>query len=162
MPAFGDGARLLVTGSTHDAWGYRRTTSAQAQEQLVERFVNKILRHREEIDRTHTHLCSEEELNVLLIAYGFTARSALGAVRMARQAGSKAGLLRLTTLWPFPETVVQEMAARASLVLVPEMNRGQVLREVQRLVPRAVGYHRTDGELITAGEIWRALREAQA
>ncbi len=162
MPAFGEGARLLVTGSTHDAWGYRRTTSAQAQEQLVERFVNKILQHRDQVDRTHTHFCNEDELDVLMVAYGFTARSALGAVRLAREAGIKAGLLRLTTLWPFPEAIVQGMATRAPLILVPEMNRGQVLREIQRLAPHAVGHHRTDGELITAGGIWAAVQEALA
>lgn len=158
MPAFGEGARLLVTGSTHDAWGYRRTSSPEAQRQLVERLVTKILNHRVEIQRTHTHYCDESTLDVLLIAYGFTARSALGAIRLARETGIKAGLLRLTTLWPFPEDVVRELGARASHVLVPEMNRGQMLREVQRVVPHAVGYHRTDGEVITAPEIWAAMQ----
>ncbi len=160
MPAFGDGAKLLVTGSTHDAWGYRRTTNSQVQARLVERLVGKIRNHLDEIQRTHTHFCEDKELQVLLVAYGFTARSALGAVRLAREAGVKAGLLRLTTLWPFPEEAVKEMAGRASLILVPEMNRGQVLREVQRLVPGALGFHKTNGELITAGEIWAALQEA--
>ena len=159
MPAFGEGARLLVTGSTHDAWGYRRTSSSQAQATLVERLVDKILNHRGEIERTYAYHCDEDELDVLLIAYGFTARSALGAVRQARAAGVKAGLLRLTTLWPFPESVVAAMGKRARLVIVPEMNRGQMLREVQRVVPQAVGYHRTDGEVITMPEIWAAMRK---
>ena len=162
MPAFGEGARLLVTGSTHDAWGYRRTTDSQVQEQLVERLVGKILNHRDEIRRTYTHCCAEENLGVLLVAYGFTARSALGAVRLAREAGIKAGLLRLTTLWPFPDDVVKAAAARASRILVPEMNRGQVLRQVQRVAPHANGYHKTNGELITAREIWAAVQEELA
>jgi 2-oxoglutarate ferredoxin oxidoreductase subunit alpha len=157
MPAFGDDARLLVTGSTHDAWGYRRTTSAQAQAELVERLVSKVLNHRDEIERTHTHFCEDEDLEVLLIAYGFTARSALGAVRLARDAGVKAGLLCLTTLWPFPEGTVRSLAGRARQVLVPEMNRGQMLREVQRVAPQAVGYNKTDGEVISAKEIWAML-----
>ena len=157
MPAFGDGARLLVTGSTHDAWGYRRTTSAQAQAQLVERLVSKVLNHCDEIERTHTHFCEDKDLDMLLIAYGFTGRSALGAVRLAREAGVKAGLLCLTTLWPFPEGTVRRLAERARLILVPEMNRGQMLREVQRVAPQAVGYHKTDGEVISAQELWAAL-----
>lgn len=161
MPAFGEGARLLVTGSTHDAWGYRRTTDSQVQEQLVERLVGKILNHRDEIERTFTHFC-EDPLDVLLVAYGFTARSALGAVRLARGAGVKAGLLRLTTLWPFPDDVVKGVGAREPLILVPEMNRGQVLRQVQRVVPHAIGYHKTNGELITAREIWAAVQEELA
>lgn len=160
MPAFGDGARLLVTGSTHDAWGYRRTTDSQVQAQLVERLVAKIRSHLGDIECTHTHFCKDDDLQVLLVAYGFTARSALGAVRLAREAGVKAGLLRLTTLWPFPEEAVRDMAGRAAMILVPEMNRGQVLREVQRLVPHALGFHKTNGELITAGEIWAAVQEA--
>jgi 2-oxoglutarate ferredoxin oxidoreductase subunit alpha len=162
MPAFGEGARLLVTGSTHDAWGYRRTSSPQAQETLVGRLVDKILNHRGEIERTYTHHCDEDELDILLIAFGFTARSALGAVRQARAAGVKAGLLRLTTVWPFPESVVAAMGQRARRVLVPEMNRGQMLREVQRAIPGAVGYHRTDGEVITAPEIWAAIQRELA
>lgn len=159
MPALGDGARLLVTGSTHDAWGYRRTTSAAAQEQLVDRFVSKILKHLDEIERTHVHLCDEDELDVLLVAYGFTARSALGAVRLAREAGVRAGLLRPTTLWPFPDQAVRDMTARAALTLVAEMNRGQVLRQVQRLAPAARGVQKTDGEVITANEIWGTIQK---
>ncbi len=160
MPAFGDGARLLVTGSTHDKWGYRRTTDSHVQAKLVKRLVAKIGNHLDEIQRTYTHVCEDKDLQVLLVAYGFTARSALGAVQLAREAGVKAGLLRLTTLWPFPEDAVREMAGRASSILVPEMNRGQVLREVQRLVPGALGFHKTNGELITTGEIWAAMQEA--
>jgi len=162
MPAFGEGARLLVTGSTHDAWGYRRTSSPQAQEQLVERLVGKIANHRDEIERTHAHFYDEERLDILLVAYGFTARSALGAVRLACAAKVKAGLLRLTTLWPFPDEVVKQAGARARLVMVPEMNRGQVLREVQRVTPQAMGYHRTDGEVITSLEIWAAMQKELA
>jgi len=162
MPAFGEGARLLITGSTHDAWGYRRTTSSQVQEQLVERLANKILNHRDEVERTYTHSCDEDELDILLISFGFTARSALRAVRLARAAGIQAGLLRLTTLWPFPGETVRQLTARARRVMVPEMNRGQMLREVQRVAPHAVGYNRTDGEVITAREIWAAVQRELA
>lgn len=159
MPAFGDGARLLVTGSTHDAWGYRRTSSAEVQSALIERLTSKVLNHTEEIERAHCHCCDETELEILLIAYGFSARSALGAVRQARAEGIKAGLLRLTTLWPFPAEVVRSIGAKARVVMVPEMNRGQLLREVQRAVPSALGYHRTDGEAITMPEILAALKK---
>lgn len=158
MPAFGEGARLLVTGSTHDAWGYRRTTSPQAQERLVKRLASKILKHCDEIEQTYTHLCGDDDLDFLLVSFGFTARSALGAVRLGRAAGVQAGLLRLTTVWPFPDETVRQLTARARRVMVPEMNRGQMLREVQRVAPQAVGYNRTDGEVISAAEIWDAMR----
>lgn len=162
MPAFGDGASLLVTGSTHDAWGYRRTTSSQAQEQLVTRLVSKILNHREEIERTFPYLCDDQDLDILLVAYGFTARSALAAARLARKAGVRVGLLRLTTLWPFPDETMRQAVARAARVLVPELNRGQVLREVQRIAPGARGYHKTNGEVMAPGEIWVAIQQEVA
>jgi len=157
MPAFGEGARLLVTGSTHDAWGYRRTASPEAQERLVERLTSKITNHRDEIIRTHTYLCDDDP-QVLVVAFGFTARSALGAIRLARAAGIKAGLLRLATLWPFPQDAVKRTLPQTKLVIVPEMNRGQVLREVQRIVPGAIGHNKTNGEVITPLEIWQAMQ----
>ncbi len=165
MPRFGDGQKLMVTGSTHDAQGYRRTADAEAQATLVGRLVDKIALHQDEIARTETLLCEKETLDVLLIAYGFTARSAYHAARILREErGLEVGLLRLVTLWPFPEQVVGQMARRARLVVVPEMNRGQLLREVQRATgvgydaaESAVGYHRTDGEVIEPGEIVEAV-----
>ena len=161
MPAFGEGARLLVTGSTHDAWGYRRTADPKAQQQLVERLTSKITNHRDEIIRTRSYLCDDEP-EVLVVAFGFTARSALAAVRMARAAGIKAGLLRLATLWPFPEEAIADALPQQGLVLVPEMNRGQVLREVQRVAPAATGYNKTNGEVIAPLEILRAIHRELA
>ena len=158
MPSFGEGEQLLVTGSTHNARGYRRTSEKEAQGELVERLGRKISSHRREIIRTEALLTDGEELDVLLIAFGFTARSAYRAAQELRREGLRAGLLRLATLWPFAEEAVREMASRARRVLVSEMNRGQVLREVQRLVPEARGYHRTDGEVITPGEIIAAAK----
>lgn len=158
MPIFGMGEQLLVTGSTHDARGYRRTDEADAQAALVARFVSKIADHRDEIVRTETLLCDEDELDTLLIAYGFTARSAYRAAQELRREGRRVGLLRLGTLWPFADDAVRQMTARARRVLVPEMNRGQVLREVQRLAPAARGYHKTDGEVIAPREIVAAVQ----
>lgn len=162
MPAFGQGQKLLVTGSTHDAWGYRRTSSAAAQATLVERLVHKIEAHRDGISRTFTYHCDDQPLDTLLIAYGFTARSALRATAQARRRGQRVGLLRLATLWPFPRRAVAACAAGARQVVVAEMNRGQILREVQRIVPEARGYQRTDGEVIAPDEIVAALESGGA
>jgi len=159
MPAFGQGHKLLVTGSTHDEWGYRRTSSAQAQEKLVTRLSTKVTNHLDEIIEVEEWFCDEDELDILVVAFGFTARSAWRAVKVARQEGKRAGLLRLKTIWPFPEEAVRQLALRSRAVLVPEMNRGQVLREVQRIVPQAQGYNKTDGEVIAPAEIWQAIQE---
>jgi 2-oxoglutarate ferredoxin oxidoreductase subunit alpha len=156
MPAFGEGHELLITGSTHDEWGYRRTDDPEAQARLVERLSSKITNHLDEIGEVEEYFC-DGGLNLLVIAYGFTARSALEAVKMARQEGMRIGFLRLKTLWPFPEPFVRELAQRSREVLVAEMNRGQMLREVQRIVPQARGYQKTDGEVIRPIEILKKL-----
>ncbi|MBC7237114.1 MAG: 2-oxoacid:acceptor oxidoreductase subunit alpha [Chloroflexi bacterium] len=158
MPSFGQGQKLLVTGSTHDAYGYRRTADSKAQATLVQRLVDKITTQKAEIEHYERLLCDDAQLDVLLIAYGFTARSAYRAALDLRAEGVRAGLLRLVTLWPFAEEAVRDIAARARFVLVPEMNRGQLLREVQRVAPIARGYHRTDGEVIEPGEIVAAVK----
>jgi 2-oxoglutarate ferredoxin oxidoreductase subunit alpha len=160
MPAFGDGAKLMVTGSTHDAWGYRRTDSSEAQAELVRRLCAKITENRHLIIRTEALLCEEDSLDALIVAYGSTARSAYRAALDLRREGLTVGLLRLATLWPFADEALRRLARRARRVVVPEMNRGQMLREVQRIAPDALGYHRVDGEVIVPGEIAEAIREA--
>jgi len=158
MPAFGDGEKLLVTGSTHNEWGYRRTSSAEAQERLVSRLTDKITNHLDEIVETEEHFCDQGELEVLVVAYGFTARGALRAVRMAREEGVRVGLLRLKTIWPFPADAVRELGQRSKRVLVPEMNRGQIAHEVERIVSKVESYAKTNGEVITPGEILARIR----
>jgi len=159
MPPFGSGDKLLITGSTHDEWGYRRTSSPEAQADLTKHLRSKILSHASEIIETETLYCDEEHLDALLIAYGFSARSALGAVAIARRDGIRVGLLRLKTLWPFADHAIREIAQHSTHILVPEMNQGQVLREVQRIAPRAQGYNKTNGEVIKPQEIAEALKE---
>ena len=160
MPAFGDGERLLVTGSTHDARGYRRTSEADAQAMLVEHLTRKVLDHRDAYARVERLLMGDdEELDVLFISFGFSARSAYRAAQTLRTEGCRAGLLRLCTLWPFDDQAVRAATAKARRILVPEMNRGQALREVQRLAPGARGCNRTDGEVITPDDIVAAVRD---
>jgi len=156
MPAFGEGARLLVTGSTHDPWGVRRTEDPEVHRKLVERINRKILERREEISRTEEYFLQDAEQAV--IAYGFTARSALYAVKRLRERGRKVGLLRLQTLWPFPEHVVSVLGKRVKRILVPEMNLGQVLGEVRKVVHcQAEGYHQVNGEIIHPEAIVEAM-----
>jgi 2-oxoglutarate ferredoxin oxidoreductase subunit alpha len=72
------------------------------------------------------------DADVAVVAYGIVARAALSAIRKAREKGIKAGLLRLITLWPFPEEHVAKVASRVRAITVPEMNCGQLVREVER------------------------------
>jgi 2-oxoglutarate ferredoxin oxidoreductase subunit alpha len=73
-----------------------------------------------------------DDAEIVVVAYGIVARAALSAVRKARENGIKAGLLRLITLWPFPTEYVGKIAKRTHGIVVPEMNCGQMVREVER------------------------------
>ncbi|WP_456474438.1 2-oxoacid:acceptor oxidoreductase subunit alpha [Candidatus Pyrohabitans sp.] len=151
MQVFGKGYNVHVTGLTHDERGYPATNDAKVHTKLVRRLVEKIERNAEEIIRVEEHHLEDAE--VVLIAYGAVSRSALAAVRELRERGVKAGLLRLITLFPFPEKLVARLARRSRLVVL-EMNLGQMLREVQRVSRRKVHFlPRIGGELHTPREI---------
>lgn len=102
---------------------------------------------------------------MLIVAVGIVARAARSAVETLRKEGVKVGLLRPVTLWPFPEEATRRAARRARVVLTPEMNTGQLVREVERLVDdpaKVVGLHRIDGEPIAPAEIVAKVRELAA
>jgi 2-oxoglutarate ferredoxin oxidoreductase subunit alpha len=130
MACFGEGYRFHATGLTHDEHGYPRTSSSEVQSQLVKRLVDKVQNNADRIIRVEEVML--EDANVVVVAYGIVARAALSAVRKAREKGIKAGLLRLITLWPFPEKHVAKAAEGARRVVVAEMNCGQMVREVER------------------------------
>ncbi|MBM1154785.1 hypothetical protein DRN94_002780 [archaeon] len=102
----------------------------ETQTTLVRRLCDKIRKNKEKITRSEEFLL--EDADVVIIAYGTPARSARAAVRAARKRGVKAGLLRLITLWPFPENVVKKVAKKAKHIVVCEMNYGQMVKEVMR------------------------------
>jgi 2-oxoglutarate ferredoxin oxidoreductase subunit alpha len=130
MACFGEGYRFHATGLTHDEHGYPKTSSSEVQEQLVKRLCNKIRRNVDNIVKVEE--VAVNDAKVVVVAYGIVARAALSAVRKAREQGIKAGLLRLVTLWPFPEKHIIKAAKKAQRIIVPEMNCGQMVREVER------------------------------
>ena len=157
MPAFGEGTRLLVTGSTHDAWGVRKTDDPEVHAALVARINEKILASRDKIVQTDTHGLDDARLAV--VAYGFTARSALYAVKKLREQGEAVGLLRFKTLWPFPEIPIRELPGTVTRIFVPEMNRGQVAGEIQKYTDKEViSFSQTNGEVIHPLSMIEAIR----
>jgi 2-oxoglutarate ferredoxin oxidoreductase subunit alpha len=130
MACFGDGFSFHASGLTHDERGYPQTQSSEVQERLVRRLCDKIRKNADKIIRVEEVMV--EDANVVVVAYGIVARAALSAVRKARAEGIKAGLLRLITLWPFPEKNVAKIAKQAKTIVVAEMNCGQLVREVER------------------------------
>jgi 2-oxoglutarate ferredoxin oxidoreductase subunit alpha len=141
----GDGYRFHTTGLTHDERGYP-DMSAACQVKCVKRLVDKIRNRVDEIVRY-----DEEDIDgadVVLVAYGITARVARMAIEMARKKGIKVGFLRLVVVWPFPEKRIRELAEKVKAFVVPEINYGQMVLEVERtaagkapaiLVPHAGG-----------------------
>jgi 2-oxoglutarate ferredoxin oxidoreductase subunit alpha len=157
MPAFGEGANLLVTGSTHDSWGFRKTQDSAVQARLTERLIRKVRDFKSEIIETDSHLLEDAEVG--LVAYGFTARAALAAVKTLRTQGVKAGLLRLVSIWPFADEAVAALGRRCRKIFVPEMNRGQIAGEMTKYTSTPViPLPKTNGEVIEPAEIVEEIR----
>jgi len=155
---FGDGYRYHITGLHHDERGYPTNRLDEIQPWL-ERIFRKIDRGLSDILLYDGD--GIEDAETLVIAYGATARSARHAVEMARERGRKVGFLKLKTLWPFAEEVVEHTAIRLHRVVVPEMNLGQLALEVERVLGRhkVRRVNRADGEMIRPAEILAAIEE---
>lgn len=158
MPPFGEGYRYHVTGLCHDVRGFPTTRSDEV-DFLLRRLLSKISR---DSDRLQWFDCWHENSETMVIAYGCVARAALRAVREARDKGLDVGLMKLKVLWPFMSTTVSNVLENCRRVLVPEMNFGQVSREVERVNQgrcEIFTLNKVDGTAITPPEIVRKLEE---
>jgi 2-oxoglutarate ferredoxin oxidoreductase subunit alpha len=158
MADFFSGYRYHVTGLTHDVTGFP-TEDPNVSQTLIERLEAKIRNNLDDILKNETsHLADAE---VVVLAYGSVARSAQVAVRQARQAGLKAGLFRPVTLWPFPRKQVANVAQRVRGILVPELNMGQIVGEVERVAGSTpvVPLNKANGQPISPTEISAALSQ---
>jgi len=157
MPGFGEGEKLLVTASTHDARGFRRTEDATTHRVLTTRLFNKIVMHVSEIAQTEEYYL--DDADIAFVAYGFTARGAMAAVEELRREGIRAGLLRLSTLWPFPEDDVRRVSQRVKTIVVPEMNLGQIIHVVAGVACcPLVPYQQMDGTAIYPSSLVEVVR----
>jgi 2-oxoglutarate ferredoxin oxidoreductase subunit alpha len=157
MGVFGEGYRYHVTGLVHDVRGFP-TTREDEVNTLMNRLFRKISSNMKEIQTAETFRMEDAEIAV--VAYGSTARSAKRAVIMAREAGKKAGLLRLISLWPFCRQAVESILDRCHILVVAEMNFGQVSREVKRVARDRVQVrtvNRILGRLVRPEEILAAM-----
>jgi 2-oxoglutarate ferredoxin oxidoreductase subunit alpha len=132
MPAFGDGYKVHITGLTHDERGYPDASNPETHSKLVKRLCDKIIKNRNEIGRIKTGFT--DDADVMVISYGAPSRSAITAVKKARNEGIKAGYIKIDTVWPFPEEKILEASKNAQKVIVVELNLGQVFYEVQRVL----------------------------
>jgi 2-oxoglutarate ferredoxin oxidoreductase subunit alpha len=129
MVKAGDGYRFHVTGLTHDERGYP-SMNVETQDRLVRRLLDKL-----KPLANGRALCETEGLDdadVVVVSYGITSRVAQRALQMARQRGIRAGKFRLISAWPFPADRIRELAGRVKAFVVPEINLGQMVYEVER------------------------------
>lgn len=162
MPLPGDGYRTHTTGLTHLETGFPTQVPADVT-RVTSRLLDKIEVHRDAIEQYELAHCDDAE--ILVVAFGITARASERAVNMAREKGIKAGLLRPVTLWPFPERILKKLAGKARHVLVPEMNAGQLILEIERLCSDAtqvIGINKFDGEPITPIEVLSGIEECKS
>ncbi len=160
MTIAGEGYRFHVTGLTHDERGYP-AMNAEASEWNIKRLVNKIRAHRDEIIQIEEE--STEDAEIVVVSYGISARTSLWPIEQARKEGIRVGCLRLITVWPFPEERIRELAQRIRAFVVPEINMGQMMREVERCAAgqaRVYGVHRLGGDLLEPRNVLNTLRQA--
>lgn len=154
----GEGYCLHYTGLTHDELGYP-AMDAETHHALVTRLVEKVHKNAPYIQLTEAF--ELDQARIVVVSYGCTARSAKSAVRRARQQGIPVGLLRLISVWPFPEEELSALAESTDEFIVAEMNLGQVRLEVERVVHRPVrGVHHAGGEMIPPDPIFHAIEQA--
>jgi 2-oxoglutarate ferredoxin oxidoreductase subunit alpha len=156
MADFFTGYRYHVTGLTHDVTGFP-TEDPDISQALIERLTAKIMDNLDHILKNEES--GLEDAEIMVLAYGSVARSARVAIAQAREAGLKVGLFRPITLWPFPRKRVADLARKVKGILVPEMNMGQLVGEVERvagLTPVAP-LNKANGQPIAPAEINLAL-----
>jgi 2-oxoglutarate ferredoxin oxidoreductase subunit alpha len=154
----GQGYKVHMTGLTHDERGYP-ALDPETHDQLINRLVDKIRLNADDIILFEE--IDVEDADTIVIAFGCTARSARHAVNEARNEGLKCGLLRMITVWPFPETRIRELIQQGKVrrFIVPEVNLGQLRREVERLTQLPViCLNHAGGRMPTPEDILELIR----
>ncbi len=162
MAHFGDGYRYHVTGLTHDIRGFP-TSRPDEIGPFISRLHRKISQHFSEIQMAEFY--DTEDAEITMIAYGCVARSAKRAMILAREKGLKVGLLKLMTVWPFMRSAVEKILQTSKYLLIPEMNMGQISREVKRVsrdTARVFTLNKVDGTIITPDELLNRIQEVMA
>jgi len=156
----GDGYRIHATGLTHDEKGYP-VMNWMAQEKLVRRLVEKIRKNTDEIVEYEEE--GTDDAEIVVLSYGISSRVAIPAIQKARKEGLKVGVLRLVVVWPFPEKRVFELSKKIKSFIVPEINYGQIVLEVERAVHgncEAIVVPHGGGWVHNPEDIYKAIKEA--
>ena len=160
MAHAGEGYRFHVTGLTHDERGYP-SMNTETQDRLVRRLMEKVkpLENEEAIFEAR----DLEGAEVVVVSYGITSRVAQRAIQLAQAQGVKVGRFRIITAWPFPDPHIRRIAAKAKALVVPELNMGQMVREIERAAAGAckvVSVPHAGGSVHRPEQILNAILEA--
>ena len=158
MASFGDGYRYHITGLIHDAKGFPTANPNEARDNIRGLFA-KIERGFREICLVDYELMEDAEHAI--VAYGSMVLSARSALEQLRESGLKVGLIKLGTLWPFPRFALERFLPQLKTILVPELNMGQIYREVLRVnAGKAVieKLNRVNGTIIAPDEIVKTVK----
>ncbi len=161
LASFGEGYRFHVTGLTHDSHGFPTNKPSEAAE-MMERLRKKISYNIRDLVQIESY--QMEDAKIAIFAAGITSRAAKAAIVSARAEGIKVGLLRPLTIWPFPDDAVRKMLRNVETVIVPELNQGQLIHEVQRLTKEKsdgglIPINKVSSELITPNDILNKIKE---
>jgi 2-oxoglutarate ferredoxin oxidoreductase subunit alpha len=159
MAKAGAGYHFHITGLTHDERGYPDMNAA-GQARLLRRITEKITKNASAI--TDVVEDGVKGAEVVVVAYGITSRVVLPAIEQMRKRGRKVGLLRLRTVWPFPEQKIRAIAPSVKAFVVPELNLGQMVREVERCAgsTRVISVPHAGGTVHNPATIAEAIAEA--
>ena len=147
------------TSSTHGPDGYI-TTDPEGISKMQERLRDKILT---KVDRfSHYEAQLDDSADTLVLTYGVTARAAREVFKDQKRQKQPVSLLILKTLWPVPENLIREKTRNAKRVVVAEMNLGQYVREIERILPdkKIEFLGQMDGRLITPDQIKEVVAHA--
>jgi 2-oxoglutarate/2-oxoacid ferredoxin oxidoreductase subunit alpha len=158
VPAFlpiGGNTLVRQTSSTHGPDGFITTDPAEIT-RMLRRMQSKITSAADQLAIVHHRPAAGAE--TLIITYGVTSRAAGAAVSELHRRGTPVSLLTLKVLWPVPAEAIRRAAANAKRILVVEMNLGQYVREIERVLPgKPITFcGQMDGKLIAPETIMEA------
>ncbi len=159
MANFGDGYRYHVTGLTHDIRGFP-TSRPDEIDPFIRRLFRKVSQNFSDVQIGESY--ETDDADITIIAYGCVARSARRAAADGRENGLKVGVLKMNTIWPFMRSQVEKVLRTSKVVIVPEMNMGQISREVKRVNKgdtKIFTINKVDGTIITPQEILNRIKE---
>ncbi|HHF55442.1 MAG TPA: 2-oxoacid:acceptor oxidoreductase subunit alpha [Thermoplasmatales archaeon] len=159
MACAGEGYNVHVTGLTHDEKGYPQATDPEVQERLVRRLCDKIRKNERKMRDIDEY--EMDDADVAIVSFGISGRSSKEAVKEARKQGYKVGLIRLRTIWPFPDEYFEKIAEDIKKFIVVEINYGQIKLEVERNVgkEKVILLPKFGGEIHKPHEIYEKIKE---